>query len=123
MTSEKERPDSPNGSGYRPYDIGVLVRVKEPQEKATKGGIILSSSMEAVSIEASQVGTIVAMGKCAYEGAADDAPQIGDEVYFVRYAGQMIYPWQSEDEKHYRAMDFHDIRLIRRRHNDDSRAA
>lgn len=113
MKSNEEVPVIVNGSGYRPYDIGVLVKVRLPQERKTSGGIILNSSVEAVSVEASQVGVIVALGELAYKGASEDAPKIGDEVFFVRYAGQMIYPWQSDDESHYRAMDFHDVRLIR----------
>lgn len=101
-----------NTSGYRPYDIGVLVKIDKPQEKTTKGGIILTSQTEAVSIEASQSGVIVDMGLLAFSGQ-EDAPRIGDAVFFAKYAGQMIYPTQSDDEDTYRAMDYHDIRLIK----------
>lgn len=106
-----------NTSGFKPYDIGILVKIKEPEEKQTKGGIILSSKAEAVSIEASQTGTIVDMGALAFIGddghPYKDSPKVGDQVFFKKYSGQFIYSHQSDDEQNYRAMDCHDVRLIK----------
>lgn len=108
-----------NNSGFKPYDIGVLVQVQAPQEKKTKAGIILDSKIEAVSIEAVQSGKLVDMGGLAFRNSDGtlyaDAPKVGDEVFFVKYAGQFISSLQSEDGNTYRAMDCHDIRLIKER--------
>lgn len=101
-----------NTSGYKPYDIGVMVKIKPPADKVTKGGIILNSSIDAVSIEAVQKGILVDKTELAFSGIAD-APEIGDEVLFVKYAGQFLYPHMTDDEGSYRIMDSTDIRLIR----------
>jgi len=101
-----------NTSGYNPYDIGVLVRINPPQEKKTSGGIILQANVDAVNIEAVQCGELIATGKLAFSGV-EDPPQIGDQVFFAKYSGQFLYSYQTNDEKNYRVMDSHDIRLIR----------
>ena len=101
-----------NTSGYKPYDIGVIVKINPPEEKTTKGGIILQSKIDAVSIEAVQKGILVDKTDLAFSGIKD-APEIGDEVLFVKYAGQFLYPYMTDDEQHYRTMDSTDIRLIR----------
>ena len=108
-----------NTSGFHPYDVGVLVRIQPPEEAKTSGGIILPSSMDAVSIEAVQEGVVVEMADIAFtnrDGSKkDDAPKVGDSVLFIKYSGQFLYSHQTDDEQNYRIMDDHDIRLIRSR--------
>ena len=103
---------SKNTSGWLPFDIGVLIQVIQPEDKTTKGGIILHSKVEAVSIEAVQKGVLIDASDTAFNGVAD-APQIGDEVFFVKYAGQFLYPHMTDDEQTYRMMDSTDIRAKR----------
>lgn len=100
-----------NTSGFKPFDIGVLVEILPPEEKTTKGGIILTSQTDAISIEAVQRGILVDKAKNAFNGV-EDAPEIGDTVFFAKYSGQFLYSYMTADEKEYRVMDSHDIRLI-----------
>nr|ASN63796.1 co-chaperonin GroES [uncultured virus] len=108
---------SKNTSGWKPFDIGVLIQVKEPEEKKTKGGIILQSKVDAISIEAVQKGVLIDASDTAFNGVAD-APKIGDEVFFVKYAGQFLYQHVTDDELTYRMMDSTDIRAKRSKAND-----
>lgn len=101
-----------NKSGYKPYNIGVLVRIFPPEERKTKGGIILQSDVEAVSITAVQRGELVEVGALAFADSIDK-PEVGDTVFFAKYAGQFLYSTETDDEQTYRVMDDHDIRLIR----------
>lgn len=106
-----------NTSGYTPFDVGVLVKILPPEEKKTKGGIILQNTVDAVSIEAVQKGTLIEKGRLAFTGI-EDAPEIGDEIFFAKYSGQFLYPHMTDDEQTYRVMDDHDIRLTRSKNND-----
>lgn len=106
-----------NTSGWSPYDIGVLIKIEPPVEKKTKGGIILDSKIDAVSIEAVQKGVLVDVCDMAFKGV-NDAPQIGDEVFFVKYAGQFLYSHMTDNEQSYRLMDSMDIRAKRSKAND-----
>lgn len=101
-----------NNSGYKPFDIGVLVKINPPEEKRTKGGLILTSQVDAVSIEAVQKGELVECGHLAFEGV-DNAPKVGDTIFFAKYSGQFLYPHMTDDEENYRVMDYTDIRLIK----------
>ena len=106
-----------NTSGWKPYDIGVLVKVLPPEEKVTSGGIILQSKIEAVSIEAVQQGVLVDTGGVGFEGIKD-APEMGETVVFAKYSGQFLYSHMTEDEQTYRLMDSLDIRAKRSKAND-----
>lgn len=108
---------SKNTSGWKPFDIGVLIQVKEPEEKKTKGGIILQSKVDAISIEAVQHGVLIDACENAFNGVPD-APKIGDEVFFVKYSGQFLYSHMTDDELSYRMMDSTDIRAKRSKAND-----
>ena len=101
-----------NQSGYKPYDIGVLVQIEPPEEKKSSGGIILTSDVDARNIEAVQKGVLVESGALAFSGVSD-APSVGDTVFFAKYAGQFLYSHQTDNEENYRIMDSHDIRAIR----------
>jgi co-chaperonin GroES (HSP10) len=101
-----------NTSGFKPYDIGVLVRIKPHEEKKTAGGIILHETGNKISIEAQQTGILVEVGSRAF-GGLDNPPCVGDTVFFAKYSGQFLYPTETIDKENYRAMDDHDIRLIR----------
>jgi len=106
-----------NTSGWRPYDIGVLVKIPKPEDKTTKGGIILQSKIDAVSVEAVQRGILVDVGNVGFTGI-DDAPEVGEEVFFAKYSGQFLYSHMTDDEGEYRLMDSLDIRAKRSKAND-----
>lgn len=98
-----------NKSGWLPYDSAVIIRLIEPQEKKSKGGVLLTSSIDAVSLDAVQKGYLVAMGTRAFE-EIEDAPKLGDEVFFIKYSGEFIPKYMSNDDCPYRIMESHDIR-------------
>jgi len=106
-----------NTSGWKPYDIGVLVKISKPEDKVTKGGIILQSKVDAVSVEAVQKGILVDVGNMGFTGI-DDAPVINEEVFFAKYSGQFLYSHMTDDEGEYRLMDSLDIRAKRSIAND-----
>lgn len=98
-----------NKSGWVPFDLEVLVKIEPPEELKSKGGIILTSNVDAVSIEAVHKGVIVDKSDMAFKGV-EDAPGIGDTVMFAKYAGVFLYPHMTNDEGTYRMMPYHDIR-------------
>ena len=106
-----------NTSGWKPYDIGVLVKIEKPAEKKTAGGIILQSAIDAVSVEAVQNGILVDTGEVGFTGI-DDAPSIGETVLFAKYSGQFLYSHMTDDEQEYRLMDYSDVRAKRSIAND-----
>lgn len=106
-----------NESGFKPFDIGVLVKLEMPEEKVSKGGIILQTETEAPNIYSTQLGVIVELGERAFKGQ-EDAPKAGDKVFFAKYAGQLLTNLVTKDEQFYRAIDDHDIRLKVEQVND-----
>tara|TARA_R110000868_G_scaffold363099_2_gene625346 strand:+ start:338 stop:697 length:360 start_codon:yes stop_codon:yes gene_type:complete len=110
-----------NTSGWKPYDIGVLVKIEKPEERKTKGGIILHSAIEAVSHEAVNNGVMVDMAGQAFKArdsegnitVPDDAPKIGETVVFAKYSGEFLYSHMTDDEQEYRLMDSPDVRAKR----------
>jgi chaperonin GroES len=68
----------------------VLVRPK-PVEKKTESGIILVDSMTRKEAAATEEGTILAIGDTfGTDFGAKVIPQIGDRIYFAKYAGKFI---------------------------------
>lgn len=79
-----------NNSGIAPTEYNVLVQPKATEE-TTKGGVILSQSVQQLDGNAQTRGTIVAMSPMAFVNPdwPEDAqlPQVGDAVSYARYAG------------------------------------
>lgn len=64
----------------RPINDKVLIRVVNPDDEVTAGGIILPSAVK----DNTQMGVVVAVGK-----GGDERPMsvnVGDKVYYGRYA-------------------------------------
>lgn len=101
-----------NGSGFQAFDRGVIVRIEPHKDKQTKGGIILAQNERATNIESMQIGTLAYAGKTAFDGY-EEKPQVGDEVFFIKYAGHFIYSYDSLDEQNYRIMTDHDIVAVK----------
>lgn len=100
-----------NTSGFRPYSIGVLIRLDE-STKVTAGGIHLTDDRVDKDTHSRQTGTIVAMGGEAFTKMGSESPKLGDRVYFAKYSGQFLYPKETKDGKEYRIVDDHDVRLF-----------
>lgn len=86
--------------GYR-----VAIEVRKVEEK-TAGGVYLPDSALKASQQAMDVGTVIGIGPECFKDTQGN-PQdpwfaIGDEVYFVKYAGQLI---ELEDGRRVRIMN------------------
>lgn len=93
----------PKPVGYR-----VCIEVK-PMENKTKGGIYLADSTINSAQQATDTGTVVAIGEGCFKGRLDIGQpwyKVGDTVYFVRYAGQKI---ELADGRLYRMMNDEDV--------------
>ncbi len=97
-----------NTSGFTPYGKHILVRVDECSPK-TAGGLDLPDDMVWKMTQAAETGCVYAMSEEAFmfydNGRAwsGDRPQVGDRIYFERFAG---VPMVGKDGAAYRTMDF-----------------
>lgn len=109
--------DGKNRSGYQPIGDSVCVMVDTVDGKLGKSGLL---TMTPAAIETQNQGAtsgiIVDMGPDAFIWSADrkrpfgeDRPQVGDRVFYVRYAGEMTL---GVDEKTYRIMSDNSIVAI-----------
>jgi len=73
-----------------PFLHRVLVKLK-PVEKTTESGIIIPDTTTRKEQAATEEGTIVAVGDTfGKDFGATYIPQVGDKVYFAKYAGKFI---------------------------------
>lgn len=81
-----------NKSGVHPQTDNVLV-LPETSEKKTEGGLILPDDISEKNQWAQTRGTLIERGPMAFafkdwpENQHSRKPQVGDTVYFGRYAG------------------------------------
>lgn len=73
-----------------PFLHRVLVRLK-PVEKTTESGIIIPDTTTRKEQAATEEGVVVAVGETfGRDYGAKQIPQVGDKVYFAKYAGKFI---------------------------------
>jgi chaperonin GroES len=73
-----------------PFLHRVLVKLK-PVEKTTESGIIIPDTTTRKEQAATEEGVIIAIGETfAKDYGAVNIPQVGDKVYFAKYAGKFI---------------------------------
>ena len=73
-----------------PFLHRVLVKLK-PVETTTESGIIIPDTTTRKEQAATEEGTIVAIGDTfGKDYGASILPQVGDKVYFAKYAGKFI---------------------------------
>jgi co-chaperonin GroES (HSP10) len=85
-----------NASGIFPAGYRVLVK-PDKIEETTEGGIIIAQQHQEQYQRAQQVGTIIAMGPCAYFDQPQDWCEEGDRVMFSRYEGDIVTGTDGED--------------------------
>jgi len=89
----------------------VLVFPEEVKEMSS-GGIILPQDSRMREQNATQVGTVIKLGKTAFK-AFDDGEhwcEVGDKVFFARYGGQVVE--DPDDGKEYRVLNDDDVVAI-----------
>ena len=90
--------------GVRPVEFKVLVK-PDSIDKVTRGGIIIPPQRQVLDEMAQIRGIIVGIGGNAFEDWRDN-PQVGDKVYFAKYAGYLIV---GNDGEEYRMLNDKDI--------------
>lgn len=105
-----------NISGIQPVEYKVLVLPEEIEEK-TEGkhgiGIFLADQTKEKEEWAQIKAILVAVGGSAFcdPDWKEPVPQIGDQVYIAKYAGNII---EGKDGKEYRLCSDKDIGAIRK---------
>jgi chaperonin GroES len=80
-----------------PFLHRVLVKPK-PVEKVTDSGIIIPDTTTRKEQAGTEEGTIIAIGDTfARDFGGSVLPQVGDKVYFAKYAGKFIKDENGED--------------------------
>lgn len=97
-----------NQSGAKPLGDYVLLMPDTAAEQ-TSGGVFIDPRTAERHTLASETGILVAMGDQAFVWNADrsrkwdgERPQVGQRVYFTRYAGQLVH---GKDGRTYRVME------------------
>ena len=101
-----------NKSGIQPVEYKVLVLPEQIEEK-TEGGIILPDTTKEKEEWAQIKAVLVAVGGNAFKDPDwnEPVPQIGDQVYIAKYAGNFI---EGKDGEEYRLCNDKDIGAIRK---------
>lgn len=97
-----------NTSGLAPVEYKILIEPTEV-EKISPGGIVLPDSTSEKEKMAQVRGKLIAVGGNAFEDWHGDVPQVGQEVYFAKYAGFNI---KGDDGKFYRLCNDKDLAAI-----------
>ena len=105
-----------NTSGWKPTGHRVLVRVEEVERK-TESGIIIADITADKEQLGQDAGVVVEIGNTAYSDQQAPWCQVGDNVKFGRYAGQIISKKQSNDGLEYRVLNDLDIVLVKEKDN------
>lgn len=96
--------------GLRPMEFNVLILPEEVEAK-TKGGIILPDEVKDADKAAANRGLLVAVSPVAFDFAEfkDVKPEVGDHVWYGRYAGTEV---RGRDGRTYRLCKDRDIGAV-----------
>lgn len=97
-----------NESGMQPVEYKVLILPESVEEK-TVSGIVLATQTTERDKMAQVKGKLVAIGGNAFEDWKGKTPEIGDGVYFAKYAGYVI---KGADGKEYRLANDKDVSAV-----------
>lgn len=97
-----------NTSGMQPVEYKILIEPEEVEQKSA-GGIVLAMSVTEKEKMAQVKGKLIAIGGNAFEDWQGRLPQVGDSVWFAKYAGYVI---KGADGKEYRLANDKDISAV-----------
>ena len=100
-----------NTSGMWPVEYKVLIK-PEDVEKVSAGGIVMATTTTDRDKMAQVKGQLIAVGGNAFEDWKGMAPEVGDFVYYAKYAGLMV---KGEDGQEFRLANDKDITAIIRK--------
>lgn len=97
-----------NPSGIRPVEFKILIEPEEIEE-VSQGGIVLPGKTTEREAMAQVKGKLVAFGGNAFEDWEGRVPEVGDTVYFAKYAGYVV---KGADGKEMRLCNDKDVAAI-----------
>ncbi len=97
-----------NTSGMQPVEYKILI-APEVIEETSQGGIILATKTTEREAMAQVKGTLVAIGGNAFEDWKGMTPEVGDLIWFAKYAGYVV---KGDDGKDYRLANDKDCSAI-----------
>lgn len=97
-----------NTSGIDPVEYKVLIE-PESIEETSKGGIVLATVTTERDKMAQVKGRLIAIGGNAFEDWHGRLPELGDSIYFAKYAGYVL---KGTDGKEYRLANDKDVSAI-----------
>ena len=103
-----------NTSGWIATGHRILILVDQVERK-TESGIIIADATADKEQLGQDAGIVVEMGPTAYSDQTATWCQVGDYVKFGRYAGQLVRPSESDDEKEYRVINDLDVVLVKQK--------
>jgi co-chaperonin GroES (HSP10) len=104
-----------NTSGISPVEYKILILPEQAEEtdetlkRAKAAGLVLVDKTTEREKMAQVKGRLVAVGGNAFEDWAGQVPQIGDVVYFAKYAGFVI---KGDDGQEFRLCNDKDVSAI-----------
>jgi co-chaperonin GroES (HSP10) len=102
-----------NNSGWIATGHRVLIRVDQVERKTASGIIIADITADKEQL-AQDSGFVVEIGPTAYSDQSAPWCKVGDYVKFGRYAGQLVRPNETDDEKEYRVINDLDVVLVQK---------
>lgn len=108
LAQHQGRNGAVNASGMQPVEYKILI-APEVVEETSQGGIILATKTTEREAMAQVKGTLVAIGGNAFEDWKGAIPQVGDVIWFAKYAGYVV---KGADGKDYRLANDKDCSAI-----------
>lgn len=87
--AEPEPERETNDSGFLPNGDLVLV-LPPPVEEKTAGGIVIPDITKAKEGKAARIGTVISIGREAYQHPRMRGINVGDKILFARYSGDFL---------------------------------
>jgi co-chaperonin GroES (HSP10) len=104
-----------NTSGIQPVEYKILILPEQAEEtdetlkRAKAAGLVLVDKTTEREKMAQVKGRLVAAGGNAFEDWAGQVPQLGDVVWFAKYAGYVV---KGDDGQEYRLANDKDISAV-----------
>lgn len=104
-----------NTSGIQPVEYKILILPEQAEEtdetlkRAKAAGLVLVDKTTEREKMAQVKGRLVAAGGNAFEDWSGQVPQLGDTVWFAKYAGYVV---KGDDGQEYRLANDKDISAV-----------
>lgn len=115
LARHQQRNGAVNTSGMQPVEFKILIAPEDIQEtdermrSAKAAGIVIAEKTTEREAMAQVKGILVAAGGNAFEDWAGRVPQVGESVWFAKYAGFNV---KGADGKEYRLANDKDVAAI-----------